>query len=195
MIIYVTKETAGRYKLKMPEKMSSPLKEATAAIIAQESGDRMLEWGAKLFYFDRRKCLQVVNFASKLTLFLIDVKVGDIVNIGDAMAGYMFDIYENNPEMTRLLKRFFEETPVVVFSALKDKSIIATLNHTQSDFAFDGYRLYEFIENGILQTRKFNKKINTEWLLTKKVDGKKEYFYPAEMFEQLLKARYYDAER
>lgn len=190
MIIYVTKETAERYKLKMPEKMSSPLKELTATVIKRESGDRMLKWGAKLFYFDRRKCLQVVNFASKLTLFLIDVKVDDIFHIGNAMANYMFDIYADNPEITKLLECFFEEDGIVVFSALKDRSIISTLNRTQLEYADNGYRFYEFIENGILQTRKFNKKFNTEWLLTKKVDEKMEFFYPAEMFEQLLKARY-----
>ena len=35
--------------------------------------------GLKLFYFDRRKCVQAANFASKLTLFLFDIKNEEIL--------------------------------------------------------------------------------------------------------------------
>ncbi len=192
MIIYVTKETAVRYGLKMPEELSSPLKESVASAIERESGDKMLEWGAKLFYFDRRKCLLITNFASRLTLFLIDVKVKDVENIGSSMADYMFDIYEDDPETTRLLKRFFNDDGIVVFSALKDKSMIATLNHTLTNHISDGDRLWDYIKNGILHTREFNKDFNREWILFKKVDGKTQYFYAAEVFAQLLKDRYAD---
>lgn len=190
MIIYVTKETAKRYNLKMPEEATPPIKELVDSVIERQSGDRMYEWGAKLFYFDRRKCLQVVNFASKFTLFIVDVKVKNLAFLSGAIEDYMFDIYKDNPEMTRLLERYFKEDPYIVISALKDKSIIATLNHNQTDFAFDGYRLYEFIEDGVLQTKKFNRIFNTDWLLTEKVDGKSRYFFPAVAFERLLKERY-----
>lgn len=190
MIIYVTKDTAERYKLKMPEDMTSPLKEVAASFIEKQQGDKLLEWGAKIFYFDRRKCLQVVNFASKLALFLVDVKVDDLLSVGSTMADYISDLYKDSREMQIYLKRLFEEDGFVVFSALKDKSIISTLNRNQSDYADDGYRLYEFIENGILQTRKFNQNFNREWPVSRKVEGKKEYFYPADIFEQLLKERY-----
>ena len=67
MIIYATKQTIERHKIVLPQDMHSPIKEMALATVQKESGDRLLEWGAKLFYFDRRKCLQVVNFASKLT--------------------------------------------------------------------------------------------------------------------------------
>jgi hypothetical protein len=72
-------------------------------VIEKESGDKLLEWGAKLFYFDRRKCIQVVNFASKFTLFLIDIKVIDLENVGDMMAHYLLELYKSDREMTKAL--------------------------------------------------------------------------------------------
>lgn len=190
MIIYATKQTIERYKIVLPQDMHSPIKEMALATVQKESGDRLLEWGAKLFYFDRRKCLHVVNFASKLTLFLFDVKVDDLAGVGNAIAQYLLDIYSNNVTMTKLLKRFFDDYPVVAFDRLTDKRAIATLNHTQLTFADDGYRFFEFIENNVLQTRKINKKVNFDWIFTEKIGGKTDYFYSGEKFEQLLKERY-----
>lgn len=191
MIIYVTKETFARYKFKMPEDMSDPLVRAvTNAVLCEESGDRLQEWGGKLFYFDHRKCLQLVNFASKLTLILVDVKMADREGIGNIMANYMLKLYEDNPQMTKLLERHFAENPAVCFAHLKDKSAIATLNRTQSDYLHDGYRLYDYISGGILHTIALNHDINWEWSFTQKINGKTEYIRSAERFEQLLLDRY-----
>ncbi len=191
MILYVTKQTFERYKFKMPENFNDPFMGAVAkAVIERESGDRLLEWGGKLFYFDRRKCLQVVNFASKLTFVLVDIKMEDREYIGNIIANYMFKLYEGNTKMTKALERLFEEHPVVSFAPLKDKSAIATLNHTQSDYLLDGYRLAEYIRGGILHTIELNNDINRKWLFTQKFDGKTEYIYPAERFEQLILERF-----
>ena len=173
MIIYVTKETFERYKFKMPEDFSDPIVGAVAnAVLQRESGDRLLEWGGKLFYFDRRKCLQVVNFASKLTFVLVDIKMDDRKYIGNIIANYMMGLYEGNKKMTHLLERFFKEHPAVSFSRLKDKSVIAILNHTQAVYLLDGYRLGDYIRDGILHTVELNNDINRKWLFTQKIDGK-----------------------
>lgn len=190
MIFYVTKQTFKRYKLKMPEDMSFPINEIAKATITRESGNKLLEWGGKLFYFDRRKCIQFVNFASKLTLFLIDIKVNELPMVGNYIANYLFDIYSNDKNMIKLLERLFEEHPVCCFSKLTDKSAISTLNHTQLSFAHDGYRFYDFIENGILNTREINKRVNTDWLFTQKINSKKEYYFTAERFKELLTQSY-----
>lgn len=190
MIIYLTKETRERLNIPLTSEMKTDMKLLAEKVIEKESGDKLLEWGAKLFYFDRRKCLQVVNFASKLTLILIDIKVKDIADIPNIMAMYMLEIYKNDALTTKLLKRFFEENPFVAYSALKDRSIISTLNHTQTTYLEDGYRLYDFIENNIMQSKKLNYKINFDWIFTSKVDGKTDYFVSGEKFAELLKERY-----
>lgn len=58
MIIYATKKTIETYKLKMPEEFIDPtVRSLVQSIIEKEQGNRLFEWGAKLFYFDGRKCL------------------------------------------------------------------------------------------------------------------------------------------
>lgn len=191
MILYATKETFERFKLKLPGEMSDPLIGALSqAVIDQEQGDRLLEWGAKLFYFDRRKCIQVVNFASKLTFFLVSIKMDNLPEIGNLIAGYMMNLYADDRKMKRRLEKFFEDHPVVAFSRLKDKSAIATLNRTQTYYLDDGYRLGEYIEDGILHTKKINKDVNRDWYFTEKINGKTEYFQSADKFRELLLKRY-----
>ena len=190
MIIYVTKETFDKYKLKRPEDLKPPLDELARTVMEKEAGDRLCEWGGKLFHFDRRKCIQIVNFASKFTLFLVDVKLSDLPNIGDYIAEYIFDIYSADKEMLSALERMFEEHRYMCFSKLTDKSIISTLNSTQSRFAEDGYRFYDFISEGILHTKDINRKINYDWLFTMTINKKTDYFYAREKFRELVLDRY-----
>ena len=190
MLIYVTKETFDKYKLKLPKDLKPPLDELAQTVMEKETGDRLCEWGGKLFYFDRRKCIQIVNFASKFTLFLVDVKLSDLPKIGDYIAEYIFDIYSADKEMLSALGRMFEEHRYMCFSKLTDKSIISTLNSTQSRFAEDGYRFYDFISDGILHTKDINRKINCDWLFTMTINKKTEYFYAREKFREMVLDRY-----
>jgi hypothetical protein len=177
----------------MPEEMLDPLSgELARMVLTQEKGDRLLEWGGKLFYFDHRKCIQVANFASKLTFVLCDIKMADLPEVGNLIANYMLELYAEDRETVRLLERFFQEHPAIAFSHLTDRSAIATLNYTQRTYLEDGYRLYDYVQDGILHTRKINKDINRKWVFTQKINGKTEYFSSAERFEALLKARYAD---
>lgn len=190
MIIYATKQTFKTYKLKLPSELSPPIRIIVESVIENESGDKLLEWGAKLFYFDKRKCIQVVNLASKLTLFLFDIKVSDLENIGDIMAHYMLELYKTDEQMTKALKKMFEARPITCFEKLTDKSAIATLNTTQTRFANDGYRFYEFIQDGILHTLEINRAINFNWLFTMKINGKTDYFYAGEKFKEIVLDKY-----
>lgn len=191
MIIYATKQTVERFKLTLPEEISDPFVAALIRdLIEHERGDSLLEWGAKLFYFDRRKCIQVANFASKLTFFLVDIKLDDLPGVGNAIAEYMMDLYQDSAETKKLLERLFDEHPLVAFSNLTNRSAIATLNRTQRTFLADGYELYRYIQDGILHTRKISREVNRNWYFSRKEDGKTIYFQSAEYFEQLLKRRY-----
>ncbi len=191
MIIYATKQTIERYKLTMPDEFSDPVIQAIAsAFYEEEQGDRLLEWGAKLFYFDRRKCIQVCNFASKFTIILVDVKIKNLEYIGDAIFQYMMDVYSDDKETSALVEQYFKDQPFVCFGKLTDRSIISSLNHFQSWYLEDGYRLYDFIKDNVLQTKELNRKINKDYITTAKVDGKTQYFVPAEKFAELIRERY-----
>lgn len=187
MIIYCTKQTMERYKMKRPmEYENYMLRELVEKVYDDEKNNRILEWGAKLFYFDRRKCIQLMNFASKLTIVAVDIKVDDLENLGDIIAKYLLYLYEGNKEMIKVLEMLFENHPITIFEKLTDRSIITSLNHRQSFLLADGYRLYEYIENNILHTKKLNKEIN-EIPIMQKIDGKQGYIIPIDRFEELLK--------
>lgn len=190
MIIYMTKQTFERYKLKYPEELSSPINLISQTVIKKERGDKLLEWGAKLFYFDKRKCIQVVNFASKLTLFLIDVKLNEFEDIGNRIVNYLFEIYKGDIEMEKALDRMIEDHSVICLDKLTDKSVIATLNRTQTGFADDGYRFYDFIRDGILHSIEINKVVNFDWFFSMQINGKREYFVAGKKYRELMLDRY-----
>ena len=101
MIYYATKETLQRYKLKTPEQFESEMAPLARAVVDRERGNRMFEWGCKLFYFDRRKCLQIMHFETKLVIFLVDLKVKDLECVGNAVAHYLLDLYAGLKKLSK----------------------------------------------------------------------------------------------
>ena len=190
MIIYATKKTIERYDLPMPEEFTPPMDRFVEIYFERESGDRLLEWGAKLFDFDRKKCIQLVNFASKLTLFLFDIEYGDMGDIGNKIADYLYEIYKADEEMTSAIEKMLKSSPIFIFEKLKDRSAIATLNRTQSNFADDGYNFYRYIREGILHTIELNQFVNFDWFFTMTENGKTEYFFPAEKYREIVMERF-----
>lgn len=192
MIIYATKQTVDRLKLKMPEEIGEVARRTVALdILLEEGGDPMLEWGAKLFYFDRRKCLQVIHFASRLTIVLADIKVKDTPMIPQSLAGYLFDLYADDAQMQALTRRLVLSHDLFVYSRLKDRSMISQLNTTQRDYLYDGDRLYDYISDGMLHVHHLNRAFNWGYIPGGKTpDGRADYRYPGERFCEMLKAYY-----
>lgn len=190
MIFYATKETVERLKIKTYDKLSDHSKQIAQNVITNQSGDDLLEWGMKLFYFDRRKCLQVMNFASKFTIFIFDIKVNDMDSIPNIVANYLIELYKDDETLIKLLEGLFEHYSLCTYSKLTNRSIISSLNHNQSEFALDGYIFYEYINNGILNTIQINKDVNFDYLVTQKRSGKIVYFLPGDRFRELIIERY-----
>lgn len=190
MILYATKQTIKDLNIPMLEDLSQLNKIMAQEVIEEQTNDRLLEWGLKIFYFDNRKCVQAINYASKLTIFLFDIKEEEIEYIANGIAIYLMDIYEKDKNTIKILEKFFEDYPACAFSKITDRSIIASLNHNQFEFADDGYVFYDYIENGILKSKEINKKFNWKMLTTQIINGKKDYVYPAEYFRDLLINRY-----
>lgn len=189
MILYITKKTKDRFNIPLYSELTDEL-ELLARNILVKVQDDIFKWGVKIFYFDRRKCLQIMNFASKVSIFLIDIKVKDVKEISNMLAHYLKIIYEDDLEVVELLDRYFKETPISFFDTLKDRSVIGSLNHNERYFLEGGYRLYDFIENGTLHTIRLNKQFNFRYIVGKKSNGKTEYIVPGEEFKKMLSQRY-----
>ena len=186
MIYYATKETMERYKLKTPVQLRFEIAPVAQAVIQRERGKRIYEWGCKLFYFDRRKCLQIMHFETKLVVFLINFKMNDLEHTGNAVANYLLDMYADDLGMQQALKAYFAASPVVCFDRITDKSIISSMNGIQTRWAWDGYHFYDYIKDGILHTKQINRDVN-EMPVTRKVNGKEEWIVPYELFAQTIK--------
>ena len=189
MILYITKKTKDRFNIPLYSELTDELELLARNILVKEQDD-IFKWGVKIFYFDRRKCLQIMNFASKVSIFLIDIKVKDVKEISNMLAHYLKIIYEDDLEVVELLDRYFKETPISFFDTLKDRSVIGSLNHNERYFLEGGYRLYDFIENGTLHTTRLNKQFNFRYIVGKKSNGKTEYIVPGEEFKKMLSQRY-----
>ena len=189
MILYITKKTKDRFNIPLYSELTDELELLARNILVKEQDD-IFKWGVKIFYFDRRKCLQIMNFASKVSIFLIDIKVQDVKEISNMLSHYLKIIYEDDLEVVELLDRYFKETPISFFDTLKDRSVIGSLNHNERYFLEGGYRLYDFIENGTLHTIRLNKQFNFRYIVGKKSNGKTEYIVPGEEFKKMLSQRY-----
>ena len=192
MILYATKQTIERFKIQIFEDIQSANKDLAKKVIEEQQNDELLEWGIKLFYFDGRKCIQAMNFSSKFTIFLFDIRVGNVDSLPEIIAHYLMDLYSDDRQMQKALRKLFAEYPLCVFSKLNNKSIISSLNHNQSYYAWDGELFYDYMENGILKTMKINKEVNWNYLVTQTVNEKKNYIYPAERFREIILERYKD---
>ena len=189
MIFYATKETMQRYKLKTPNQLKTEIAPYAQAVVQQEQGYRLYEWGCKLFYFDRRKCLQVMHYETKLVIFLVDIKIKELEFAVNAVPQYLMDMYSSDVFMQRALERYFASSPFVCFDKITDRSIIASMNGIQNRWAWDGYRLYDYIQDGILHTKQINRDVN-EMPVTRKVDGKEEWSVPYELFAETIKKHF-----
>lgn len=182
MILYATKQTIKELEIPMPEELSIFNSMMVNNIINEQTNDNLLEWGLKIFYFDGRKCVQAVNFASKMAIFLFDIKNNEIQWIANGIAIYLNEIYSKDKTMLKLLEKFYKDYPACAFSRLTNKSIISSLNQNQYKFADDGYRFYDYIKNNILNSKQINTDFNWDNLTTVTINGKKEFYLSCRIF-------------
>lgn len=186
MIFYVTKKTKERLNIPMISDLSDVNKILANMVYEKEKDNQLLEWGIKIFYMDRRKCLQVMNFASRFTIYIFDIHNDDIRYIGDVIVKYLLELYKNDKIMIKYLKRLFEEHPVCVCSNLTNKSIISALNYNETINVNYCDLFHKYIDNNVLKTVDINKDANWDNIMNTYIDGKKKYVVPGKYFRELL---------
>lgn len=188
MILYVTKKTKERLKLPFYSESDNTLEELPPIVLPED--DDIFKWGVKIFYFEKKKCLQIMNFASKFCVFLVDVKVTDVSNIGDLIYYSTLKLYKHDKAATTLLHRYFIETPAIIFDAIKDRSVIASMNANESSYLLDGNILSNYIKDHVLHISDFCREYNFTHHMKKTINGKKTSIIPGEEFKRLLEVRY-----
>ena len=178
MEYYATKLTIDRFRL--PQQESAKPDEV----------DELFQWGLKVFYFEKKKCLQILNFASKLTVFLYDVKVKDTENIPELLQRNLWPLFEQDEEIHSALKWFLGQLNPAVYAPLQNRSIVSSLNYNQTYYLMDGAELLQYLEDGKPNMTELNAAYNFRFLVGKKINGKTDYIVPAEEFKKLLMEKY-----
>ena len=143
----------------------------------------------KILFFDHRKCVQIENFETKFTLFLVDISVKDVPEIANKMTVYFIDLYQDDPKMIKALQNMYQQHLYVTYDKLVDRSSISTMNRCQMEFTQDGYAFYRYLENNVLQTKKINYDVNFKWLASDLTYSKISYF-PGERFRETVIERF-----
>lgn len=173
-----TKLTIARFRLPQHESVESA------------EPDDLFQWGLKVFYFQKNKCLQILNFASKLTVFLYDVKIKDTENIPELLEQNLWTLFQQDEEIHTALKWYLGQLNSVVYAPLKNRSIVSSLNYNQTHYLLDGAELLLYLEDGKPNMMQLNAAYNFRFLVGKKIDGKTDFIVPAEEFKKLLMEMY-----
>ena len=184
MIIYATQKTRERLVLQTVNELSLPLRIFAQEVLKEGKGNELLEWGAKMFYFGGKKCVQLVNFASRLTLFIFNVTVNGVLDLGNRIADNIKALYKNKPNVIEKIEKMFEQHPAVCFEKLTNKSMITILNNNL--LAFDDRFYASFFPDKKVNPIKMTHFVNFNFPQKVTINGAREYVMSGEYFEELL---------
>lgn len=184
MDISFTKRTAERFNLDSRIKLDTKITSG----LGNSNVNDIFSWGAKVFYIQGKKSLQIMNMASKLTFVIIDIANKDLEEINELIYAYMIELMWDDASIRDFIQQYINDDSEkkLNFYYLKERSTISSLNYTQRTLLDDPEFIYSFVKDGILNVSEMNYYLNREYLVTIPIDGKKEYYYASEYFKDLL---------
>lgn len=191
MIFYATAKTMQLYNLKPPDRLSPASIPLAAELLARETGDRLKEWCVKQVYFAGKRCIVMMNHATRFTLFLYDISAHDMDCLSEIMAIHLFELFAGDDEMLHCLHAMLSENKYCVFAPAQDRSAIAALNHIYKDACSNGARFQSYVDyRNVLHTRQINYDMNFKWLQGLKADGTRDSIAAGPLFKQMVLDRY-----
>lgn len=190
MILYTNKKTYSVYKLDEFKKLPREIRGIDSKIRKKEENEPLFQWGFQLFYYENRKCIHMIHYASCFHLILLDVK--EMKNIGNLMFSYMLSMYEQDEEMTNTFKKMFDENHIFVFDIIKKDSIQSLLRNDEIEIldCIDSY-----IKEGVLDTLQLNFDFNFKRETNYKEKGKIISINPSQSFREQVINRYSSEEQ
>lgn len=174
MNLFLTKETAKKYNIKEITKIND-LENKT-----------IFDWAGKIFYSGGKKGILLMNIESRITLFLFQINVKDMKNLEELVFKYLHEIYKDNLGMRFLITKYEEEAGKFEYGYIKDRSALGNMNCTEIDY-FNPDILEKYVTDKRFDEVSFNLKLNKHNIFSKIENGKKNYIYSYEKFEEELK--------
>ena len=179
MNIYVTKETAKRLKLPAVSEPS-----------AAEECDLLMSWGAKLYYFNRRKCIQLVNYETRLTIVLDDLRAQKSAAIPDLLMASLQELFKGDQEMLTCLERMEKEGPVRYGTPIRNRKILSSIVFNETTFLARDVIPKGFVQEGALLTRELNWYLNMQHLFAETIHESGMVSNPGEKFRKRMVERF-----
>lgn len=188
MIIYPTVKTADVFGAPLNAKIKDKaMKAVSESVISSEQGNALCEWGLKLFYLNGMKCLQAMNYASKFTVVLCNVRKADLKDVGNLIADSMLKVYEQDSETYEALVKIVRSHPIVAWDKMTNKTVLSSMNIIEEGFLTNPDFYDKFIDkNGNLDCLSMNTWLNFEYITSGAFVGSKKYIFPGELMKELV---------
>ena len=189
MIFHITQGLAEKFNITIADKLPEDEKVAALHLIKTKKWDHLTAWGIKGFNFRDYDCIQILNFASKLSFFAFNVPNGSQELLGKIMWEYLAMLYDGDGEMMEALEKFFNKNRYTVYTNLTEKTSLASLVNNEKIFTNEA-KMGMYIKDGVLHTKKLNMEYNRGYMVARVVRGKTEFIVPADRFRELVMERY-----
>ncbi|MCH5351153.1 MAG: hypothetical protein J1F39_04205 [Clostridiales bacterium] len=189
MIVYTSEKAISALNIKTYDKIEGAQSLLAKYHYDKEKDDVTLAWGCETFYFMGKRGLQVVHAASGLTVFLFNLNYDEPGLIGQQIKSAVGHLFEETVDIHPQLKKFFAAAPDFVFVPLTDKALASQLQRITLETA-EGLDFHNYLENGVLRTRKLNSVYNYNKLFAFGKGHKKDT-KAAQAFINVLKEHYH----
>lgn len=99
-------------------------------------------------------------FETKLVILRFNLKTKELKHTSHQATNCLMDIYSCDAQMRKALEKYFAASPMECFDRIANRGAIASMNAIQTRWAWDGDRLYDWVQNGILHTLRINREVN-----------------------------------
>lgn len=188
MIFYGTKSLMSEMH-KDGKELSEVGKMIERATIEKEQGNPLFEWAVNTYCFGELRCTQIVNVASRLTVFVCQHAKDDVRLFVVGFLKGLIELYGDDEEINDALLKYLKAANQLAYLPLKNRSMQAALNYVKVDIVQNGYGLEMFMINDQFNNRLLNEYVS-HYMTPVTIDNVKQYVIPKEYFKTLIMDKY-----
>ncbi|MCK8826565.1 plasmid pRiA4b ORF-3 family protein [Natroniella acetigena] len=149
-------------------------------VVAEEDRDDFYNWHAHLFRINRRKCIMLMNVATRYSIFLYGLKKKDFENFTALCRAAIKKNFKADRINKEYITEYFAKAGEVKYTKTYNRSVISTLNNMKRDTEF---RIDDFLPTERMNLIRLNKANNDTPILTL------EDTFPSESLQKTFRER------
>ncbi|MCK8817619.1 plasmid pRiA4b ORF-3 family protein [Natroniella sulfidigena] len=132
-------------------------------VVAEEDRDDFYNWHVHLFRINRRKCVMLMNVATRYSIFLYGLKKKDFENFNALCIAAIKKNFKADRIDKEHITEYFAKTGEIKYTKTYNRSVISTLNNMKRDTEF---RIDDFLPTERMNLIRLNKVNNDTPILT-----------------------------